>query len=406
MAKYLYQAKDAAGSIKTGQIDGVDEAEARARLRSRGLEPLKIVAVKSSGAGSGGLDFLFSARVDFKDLQIYTRQFSTLINAGIPIVDSLKILGEGKRNGLLKQATQKVRESIEGGRRLGDAMASHPQVFDKFYVNMVRAGEEGGILDTILQRLSTYMEKSQKIKQQIQGAMVYPIVIICVAVLVVSGILVFLIPKFQELYGGFGQDLPGLTQTVIKISKIFVSKWYVILALLIGAPMMILRYYRTESGKDQIDPLLLNLPVFGDLVLKAAVARMTRTLSTLLSAGVNIIEALEIAAKTSGNKVIENALIEAKEAVKGGKPLAQPLGKHKFIPEMVVQMIAIGERSGTLDVMLGKIADFYEDDVETAIKASTSLIEPLLLVVLGGIIAFLVTAMYLPIFNMSSLVGK
>lgn len=406
MARFLYQAKDSTGAIRTGQIEGSDEADARVKLKAKGLDVLRMISTKAPPKPAKGMEFVFSKRVDQRDLQIFTRQFATLINAGIPIVDSLKILGEGRRNPMIKEATNKVRESIEGGRRLGDAMSAHPEVFDRFFVNMVRAGEEGGILDTILTRLSGYMEKSQKLRQQVKGALVYPAVIIAVALVVVAGILVFLIPKFQELYSGFGEELPALTQTVIKISNFVISRWFVLVAMIVGGPFMIMQYYRSEAGKEQIDPVVLKLPIFGELVLKASVARMTRTLATLLTAGVNIIDALEIAARTSGNSVIEKCLVEAKEAVKSGRPLAQPLSRQGLIPEMVIQMIAIGEKSGTLDTMLGKIADFYEDDVETAIKASTSLIEPLLLVVLGGIIAFLVSAMYLPIFNMSSMVGK
>lgn len=406
MGRYLYQAKDQQGMMKTGQIDAADESDAKNKLKVKQLEVVRLVSVKAAAPSSNPFAFLMTKTVDQKDLQIYTRQFSTLINAGIPIVDSLKILGEGKRNEMLRDTTFKVRDAIEGGKRLGDAMSQHPLVFDRFYVNMVRAGEEGGILDAILQRLSTYMEKSQKLKQQVKGAMVYPSVIISVAVLVVAGILIFLIPKFQELYGSFGQDLPELTKIVIKLSNFFITKWYVVLLLMVGGPFMMFQYYRTASGKDQLDPLLIRVPLLGDLILKASIARMTRTLSTLLGAGVNVIEALEIAARTAGNVVIEETLVNSKEAVKSGKPLAQPLSKQRLLPEMVTQMIAIGEKSGTLDTMLGKIADFYEDEVETTVKSLTSVIEPILLVVLGGVIAFLVTAMYLPIFNMSSLLGK
>ena len=407
MAKFLYQAKTAVGQITTGQVDASDENDARVKLRSRNLTPLRVI---SMGGGSGGkamsaLDNMFKPTVSSRDLQIFTRQFSTLINAGIPIVDSLKMLSEGKRNPLLKDVAISVREAIESGRRLGDSMAQHPAVFDRFFVNMVRAGEEAGILDNILGRLSIYMEKSEKIKKQIKGAMVYPSAIIAVAMVVVTGILVFIIPKFQELYSSAGKELPGVTQMVIRLSNVFINQWYLVLAVVVGVPIGLMQWYKTAEGRDSMDRFFIQSPLFGELVQKSAIARMTRTLSTLLSSGVSVIEALDIAAKTAGNRVIEDALIRSKEAVTSGRPLASPLVKEQMIPDMVTQMIAIGEKSGTLDTMLGKIADFYEDDVENAVKAMTSLIEPILMVVLGGIIAFLVTAMYLPIFDMASVAG-
>ncbi len=407
MAKFLYQAKAQTGQTLTGQMDAVDENDAKLKLRAKNLTPLRLVKqpgnVMSAASSAGG--GLFAPKVSSRDLQIFTRQFSTLINAGIPIVDALRMLGEGNRPPLLKEIAIKVRESIESGKRLGDAMSAHPTVFDRFFINMVRAGEEAGILDTILGRLSMYLEKSEKIKKQIKGAMVYPGVILSVAALVVTGILVFIIPKFQELYSNAGKALPGITQMVIGFSNFFITKWYIIIAVLVGGPIFGMQWYRTPEGKDTVDRFLIQTPLFGDLIQKGAIARMTRTLSTLLSSGVSVIEALDIASKTAGNAVIEEALVRSKEAVMSGRPLAQPLMKEKMIPDMVTQMIAIGESSGTLDTMLGKIADFYEDDVENAVKALTSVIEPILMVGLGTVIAILVTAMYLPIFDMASVAG-
>lgn len=348
---------------------------------------------------------LFEPSVSSKDLQIFTRQFSTLINSGIPVVDALKMLSEGKRDPTLKNAASKVKTAIEAGKRLGDALSMQGNVFDKFYVNMVRAGEEAGILDSILNRLSAYMEKSEKLKKQVKGALFYPAAIIVVAALVIAGILVFIIPKFQELYAASGKELPGLTQIVVMASQFLIKKWYVVLGFAIGIPWAIYSYYKTDEGKDTFDRILIRMPLFGDLIQKSSVAKMTRTLSTLLSSGVGVIEALDIASKTAGNSVIEDALIRSKESVTSGKALATPLSKEPMIPDMVVQMITIGEQSGTLDVMLGKIADFYEDDVENAVKGLTSMIEPILMVFLGGTIAFLVVAMYLPIFDMASIAG-
>ncbi|GIL17741.1 MAG: type II secretion system protein F [Oligoflexia bacterium] len=403
MPKFAYQAKSSAGQIQTGQMDAADETEVRVKLKAKNLTPLRVIQLggKPQVAGSAPS----GARVSSRDLQIFTRQFSTLVNAGIPIVDALKMLSEGRRNPTLKAAAAKVKEAIEGGKRLGDAMAAHSHIFDRLYVNLVRAGEEAGILDGILDRLSIYMEKSEKLKKQVKGALFYPAAIIVVAVLVVTGILVFIIPKFQELYSSAGKDLPALTQIVVNMSAFVTERWYIVVGVLVGVPYALVQYAETAEGKDTMDRLFIKAPLFGELVQKASIARMSRTLATLLASGVAVIEALEIASRTAGNRVIEESLIRSKESVTAGKPLAAPLAREPMIPDMVTQMISIGEQSGTLDVMFGKIADFYEDDVENAVKALTSLIEPILMVVLGGVIAFLVLAMYLPIFNMASVQG-
>jgi type IV pilus assembly protein PilC len=403
MPKFMFQARNLAGKIQVGSVEASDENELRNRLKGQNLTVLKIMTAPSSKAAVKTAGFSFGGGVSSKDLQIFTRQFSTLINAGIPVVDCLKMLSEGKRNPVLKEAASRVKTSIESGKRLGDSMAANPKVFDRFYVNMVRAGEEAGILDGILMQLSTYMEKSEKIRKQVQGALVYPAAIMFVAAIVVVGILVFVIPQFQELYKGAGKELPMITQIVVAISNMFITKWYLVLIGVVGIPYVIMQYYKTPEGKYFFDRFLIRTPVFGELIQKSAIAKMTRTLATLLSSGVSVIEALEIAAKTAGNGVIEDALHRCKESVTAGKPLAAPLLKEPMIPDMVTQMISIGEQSGSMDIMLGKIADFYEDDVENAVKAMTSLIEPLLMIVLGGIIAVLVTSMYLPIFDMANL---
>lgn len=407
MAKFFYQAKNTSGQIQQGEIDAQTAQEAMIRLRAQQLLPIKVVAASSnkpkSSAGSGlGI---FDEKVKGKDLQVFTRQFATLINAGIPVVDSLKILSEGLRPGLLKDASSRVKLSIESGKRLADSMAQVPAVFDRLYVNMIQAGEEAGILAGILTRLASYMEKSEKLKGQVKGALVYPIVILAFAMIVIMGILIFIIPKFQEFFASAGKEPPWLTMMVVSLSQSMIKNWYLYLAVIVGAPMALKQYFSTPSGKDQLDEALLSMPVVGEVVQKAAIARLTRTLSTLLSSGVGLIEAIEISAKTSGNMVIEKALIRCKESVVAGRAFTVPLSKEKAFPDMVVQMIAIGEQSGSMDTMLAKIADFYEDEVETAVKAMTSLIEPLLMVFLGSIIAVLVIAMYLPIFNMAEVVG-
>ncbi len=406
MAKFSYQAKNLNGQMTNGEIDAVNETEVRTRLRQMHLEVVRVNSKGLGGFAPKGANGFFVSKVKVKDLQIFTRQFATLINSGIPVVDALKILSEGLRSGILKDAALKVKKSIESGKKLSDSMAQVPNVFDRFYANMVHAGEEAGILDGILGRLATYMEKNEKVKAQVKGALVYPAVIVVVAVCVIAAILVFIIPKFQEFFAQGGKEPPWLTQMVVALSDTMIKFWYLIVGSAVAAPFMIKSYISTPAGKAAFETFLFRAPIFGEIVRKSAVARMTRTLGTLLSSGVGLIEAIEIASRTAGNVVVEKSLIRCKDSVMQGKPFAQPLSKDKVFPDMVVQMIAVGEQSGTLDNMLNKIADFYEDEVETAVKALTSLIEPLLMVILGGIIAVLVIAMYLPIFSMAGNAGN
>lgn len=407
MPRFSYKAKSPSGAFTAGEIDAANQAEAMVRLRAQQLIVVELNLTRSaSGArpATGGNSF-FAPKVKSKDLQIFTRQFATLINSGIPVVDALRILGEGAQGGILKQATLNVKSQIEQGKRLAEAMAMNPRVFDKLYVNMIQAGEEAGILDGILNRLAIYMEKSEKIKGQIKGALVYPAVIIAVSMLVIAGILVFILPKFMEFFSSSGAEPPALTMAVVALSNSLIQNWYIYIGAAVGIPFIFLKWIETEDGKRSFDKFAIRAPVFGDVVLRSSIARMTRTLSTLLSSGVGLIDAIDISARTSGNFVIEEALMRCKKSVTIGKPFSQPLTAEKDFPQMVVQMISIGEQSGTMDIMLGKIADFYEDEVETAVKAMTSLLEPLLMVVLGGIIAVLVIAMYLPIFGMADVVG-
>ncbi len=404
MAKFHYIARSFTGKTSTGLVDANDEAEVRVKLRAKQLIPLKMRVVSASEKKSNTVSF-FAPKVLTKELQIFTRQFATLINAGIPILDSLKILSDGATDKLIKEAVIQIRASIETGRRLSDAMTQHPRVFDSLYCNMIRAGEEAGILDTILNRLSIYAEKNEKIKNQVKGALVMPIVIVCAAFIIITGIILFIIPKFAEFYKSSGKPLPGLTQIVVSFSDSLIANWYIYFGgLFIGAYLLI-TYLSSPSGKIEFDKFIINAPIFGDVVQKSSVARMSRTLSTLLSSGINMIEAIEIAAKTAGNHVIEKALHSCRDAVTIGKPFHQPLSRQKEIPQMVTQMVAIGEQSGSLDTMLGKVADFYEDEVENAVRAMTSLIEPLMMIVLGGIIAFILIAMYLPVFQLGETIG-
>lgn len=408
MAKFNYMARKASGELTQGEIDATNETEVRVKLKSMGLEPTKLTVrftVAKPKEVKQKPSLFFKPTVSSKDLQIFTRQLSTLINAGIPVVDALKILGDGMRMGILKDAINEVRVSIEGGRRLAESMAHSPNVFDRMYCNMIQAGEDAGILDGVLQRLATYMEKNQKIKSQVKGALVMPGAIMVVSILVIAGILIFIIPKFQAFFSGSGKELPMITQMVVNMSDSLVQKWWMYLGAITGIPYMIYSYSQTLEGKITIDEYMIKMPIFGPVVQKASIARLTRILSTLLSSGIGMIEAIDIASRTAGNVVIEKALIRCRDAVTQGRPFAQPLSREKVIPALVSQMIAIGEQSGTLDIMLGKIADFYEEEVESAVKAATSLIEPIMMVFLGGIVAVIMLAMYMPVFQMGDAMG-
>ena len=410
MAKYQFQARSLNGKIQTGYIDAKDEPEAKVRLRAKQLMPMTLKVVtnapgkKSDAHDIGALGAIFAPKVKTKDLQIFTRQFATLINSGIPIVDALKILSESTSDKLIKEAVIQVKASIETGKKLSDSMKHFPRVFDDLYCNMIRAGEEAGIIDVILNRLSIYSEKNEKIKNQIKAAMTMPIVIVFAAIAVITGIIIFIIPKFQELYKSSGKDLPGLTQMLINMSDALRNNWLGIIGVLVVASYFIISFFATKEGRQALDKFLINAPVIGDVVQKSSVARLSRTMSTLLSSGISMLESIDIAANTAGNYVIEEALKSCKESISVGRPFHLPLSRQKEIPQMVSQMVAIGEQTGALDAMLGKIADFYEDEVENSIRAMTSLIEPLLMIVLGGAIGFILVAMYLPVFQMGDTV--
>lgn len=409
MASFTYQARTINGNLVRGKIDAKDEGDAKIKLRAKQLIPVKIALVGAEAFNDNdfekALKKVFTPKVDSKELKIFTRQFATLINSGIPIADSLKILSEGQMSKLLKETLMAIRESIDVGKRLSDSMIIHDQVFDRLYCNMIQAGEEAGIIDTILLRLSAYIEKNERIKSQVKGALVMPIVISFVAFLVITGIIVFIIPKFQEFYAGSGKPLPALTQAVVDLSMLLRTRWYMFIITAGGIFASVTYYINTPEGKKNFDIALIRAPIIGDVVQKSGVARMTRTLSTLLSSGIGLIEAIDIASKTAGNYVIEKALADCKESVTNGKPFHVPLSRQRDIPIMVAQMVGIGEQSGTIDTMLAKIADFYEEEVEAAVGAMTSLIEPIMMVGLGGAIAIILVAMYLPIFGLGDTIG-
>lgn len=404
MPTYIFQAKAADGRFVKGEVEAANEAEARVKIRAQKMIPIKIAGQSKVTQKAKKASF-FGDKVGPKDLQVFTRQFSVLIGAGVPVVQSLEAMIQGARSPALGRVLEKVVEDVEKGKQLAQAMALHGNVFDRMYVNLVTAGEEGGVLDGVLNRLAEYIEKSVKMKGKIMGALWYPGAIIIVAFAVITGILVFVIPQFVKMFEGTGQELPALTQLVIDASEFVQQYWYLVITVLIGVPVGLKFYYGTDDGRKQMDTVFLEIPIFGDLILKGSIARFTRTLSTLLQAGVRIMDSLEIAANTAGNWVVESAIQRAKTSVSKGKTLAEPFKQEKHMPNMVVQMISVGEQTGNLDTMLGKIADFYEDEVEQAANTLTSMIEPLLMVFLGGVIAVLVIAMYLPIFNMANVVG-
>ncbi len=410
MPVFKYSAQTLNGKAINGELEAIDSNDAKAKIRAKNLVPLKIILVGDRTrvakrvVKKSFLDQLLAPKVKSKELQIFTRQFTTLINAGIPVVESLGVLIQGSTTPVLKEVLAKTKSSLEGGKPLAESMSMHPACFDNFYCNMVRAGEASGALDTILSRMSSYLEKTEKLKSQIKSAMMYPTMILGLAGLVIALILVFIIPKFQEMYKTSGGDLPWLTQQVIGMSHWLRESWWMALIFAIGIPITIKNYYNTDDGKKTIDAILMQIPLFGDVYIKSGVARFSRTMSTLLSSGVPLLEAIEVGARTVGNAVIEDEILKCRDLVAVGKGFAGPVAKISIIPKMVAQMIEIGEQTGALDAMLGKIADFYEDEVDNAVKGLMTLIEPILLVVIGSVIAVLVLAMYLPIFGMADAV--
>jgi len=406
MAVFNFHAKGEDGRIVKGELDATNEFEARVRLRAQRLTPLRL-EVKKQAAASFDLSKVLSlggGSVSLKDLQVFTRQFAVLVGAGVPIVQSIEAMSRGARSPAMSNVLRTVCSEVERGRRLAEALSTQPAVFDRLYINLVRAGEEGGVLETVLNRLAAYIETSVKIRGKVKAAMFYPAAIIVVAIIVIMFIMMFVVPKMSAMFKQSGQALPTLTVFVVNAADFVGHYWYMIIAVLVAIPIALKMYYESDEGRKTMDSITIELPVLGDLIKKAAIARFSRTLSTLLSSGVRIIDALEISAQTTGNYMIEKALQKAKEDVARGKALADPLSKVSYFPSMVTQMIAIGEQTGNIDQMLSKVADFYEDEVENATAAMTSLMEPILMVVLGGIIAVIVIAMYLPIFNMANTV--
>jgi type IV pilus assembly protein PilC len=399
MPVFAYAGRALGGQTARGELNAADRDAAVVQLRSQGITVATIEEKKKVKV------FEKKQRITDKDLVVFTRQFATMIDAGLPLVQCLEILSSQADNKSLGKLLNEVKLDVESGMTYADALKKHPKVFDSLYSNMVRAGEAGGMLDTILQRLAKQMEKNLKLKGQIKAAMYYPAAIVAVAIIVVSVLLVWVIPIFAKMFSEFGGSLPALTQFVIDLSS-FMQKYIIFMAIALGVGLYFLkRYYGTPAGRLKIDTMVLKLPVLGDVIRKISVARFTRTFGTLIQSGVPIMDSLEIVARTAGNVVVENAIMAARTSVGEGKTLAEPIGKTGVFPPMVVQMISVGEATGALDAMLAKIADFYDEEVDASVTALTSLLEPVLMVFLGTVIGFIVIAMYLPIFKMASAIG-
>jgi type IV pilus assembly protein PilC len=400
MAEFAWEARGRTGEIRKGVMDAENEAAVQNRLRAQQLSPTKVVARKKARAFKG---FQFGSGVDTKDLVKFTRQFATMIDAGLPLVQCLDILANQEPNPRFQVALRDIKNTVEQGATFSDSLRRHPRIFDELYTNLVQAGEIGGILDTILGRLAVYIEKRAKLARQVRGAMTYPIAVIIIMMVVITILMTFVIPAFEGMFAEFGAKdaLPALTKLVIGMSRLFVSTLPFTVVGLIGAVYGTIQLYKRPKGKRFFHRMLLKLPIFGPVMQKIAVARFTRTLGTLLGSGVPILDALDIVAKTAGNVIIEEGLMYSRARISEGKNMAEPLQEINVFPGMVVQMVAVGEQTGALDTMLNKIADFYEDEVDVAVAALTSLIEPLLMVVVGTVVGVVLVSMYLPIFSLA-----
>lgn len=405
MATFIWEGKTAQGRVMKGELEALNPEAVFAMLRERRIRPIPS-RIREKGKGLEKEITIpgFGEKVKPKDVSLFTRQFATMIDAGLPIVQCLDILSEQSESKLLRNTIRMIKQNVEGGATLAESLRKHPKVFDDLYVNMVQAGEMGGVLNTILNRIALFIEKASKLKKKVKGAMIYPCSILAVAVIVVAILLIFVIPVFAELYGSMGKALPAPTQITINISNWFVATWYYALFALVGVTVGIRFYSKTDQGRMNIDRLLLRLPVMGDLLRKVAVARFSQNMSILLSSGVPILDGLAITAKTAGNKVVEKAIMDSRLSISQGRTVADPLRESKIFPPMVCQMVAVGENTGGLDTMLKKVADLYEEEVDDAVNNLTALMEPMIMIILGVILGGLVISMYLPIFQLGSLV--
>jgi type IV pilus assembly protein PilC len=399
MPKYAWEGRVPQGGFRKGEVEGPNETAVRAYLRQQQIIPTKIT-VKGKELKIT-LPFL-KKKVKKKSLAIFTRQLATMIDAGLPLVQSLDILAKQEASEIFQEIIRTIKNEVESGATLAAALQKHPRVFDNMYVNLVVAAEEAGTLDVILGRLATHIEKMEALKKKVKSAMVYPIMIVSVAIGVTIVLMVFVVPVFEKLFAGMGSSLPLPTQIVVNISKLFKNYLPIMIILAIAATIALNRYYKTEQGRRRVDDLLLKTPIFGELIRKIAVSRFARTLATLVTSGVPILESLNIVAGASGNKIVEEAILKGRTSISQGQTISEPLTESGVFPMMVTQMIAVGETTGSLELMLTKIADFYDDEVDVAVATLSSMLEPVLMIFLGVIVGGLVIAMYLPIFKMAS----
>ncbi len=408
MATFAYEGRTSSGETRSGTVEADSAEAARSRLRQMQINPTSVA--KKGGLLDAEITIptpaFMKPKVGTKDLVIFTRQFATMIDSGLPLVQCLDIQAKQAPNPTFREELSTIKETVESGATFADALRKYPGTFDELYRNMVAAGEVGGILDTILNRLAVYLEKADKLKRQIKGAMMYPVITLVVAGAVVAVLLLKVVPTFETMFAEFGSSLPAPTQLVIDMSKWMQANFVFIVAVLAGSIFAFRYIYRTPPGRLVIDKIALKSPVFGDLLTRVAVARFCRTMGTMIASGVPILEALDICGRTAGNKVIENAVMKVRDSIAEGRNISDPLSEAGVFPEMVCQMIHVGEATGAIDVMLNKVADFYEEEVDQGVENLTSMIEPIIMVFLGVIIGGLVIAMYLPIFSMASSIGS
>ncbi len=395
--QFAYKAKDTSGKVTEGTVEAADEKSAISRLRAQRLSVMEIKQGAAKKKAKG--------KIASKDVVIFSRQLSTLVSSGVPIVQGLTILEQQAESPAFKAVVGNLRTDIEAGLSIADAMKKHPQAFSELYVAMIKAGEVGGILDTILERLSGFLESSEALKAKVKSALMYPTVVFSVAGLITIFLIMFVIPIFKDIFSSFGAELPFLTRVIIMISDFLRQKILYMVPVIAVGVWLFKKWMKTEKGQEKIDEIALKLPVFGILLKKVAIARFTRTLGTLIKSGVPILQGLETVAKTSGNKIIEKAINNSRDSIKEGGRISDPLKKANIFPPMVIQMISVGEETGGLDNMLNKIADFYDQEVDTAVKGLTSMIEPLIIVFLGIVIGTIVIAMFMPMFSLGEMVS-
>ncbi len=402
MPVFLWEGTTKKDEVKKGEMEAADELAVRALLRKQGFKTVEVRKKPKDLAEY--LPFL-TGKVKQKEVVVFCRIFSTMINAGLPLIQCLDLLSQQEQNKAFAKIIRSIKEDIEGGTSLTDALKKYPKVFDELFVNLIAAGEAGGILDVVLGRLSNYLEKAMKLKAKVKSAMTYPIAVLVISFAVVALLLIKVIPTFQKMFEGAGAELPGPTAAVIAASEFAQTYWWAIVAVIIVIAVAFKQFYKTEKGRWIMDSAILRMPVIGPVLKKVAVAKFSRTMATMMSSGVPILEGLNIVSKTSGNVVVENALLKTRQSISEGRSIAEPLSETGVFPPMVVQMISVGEATGALDSMLNKIADFYDDEVDAAVEAMTALLEPVMMIFLGGIVGGMIVAMYLPIFKLASVVG-